>query len=95
MNKAAAAFDAAVTAVLDAVTAASVAEILSHDLAAALADADRMPPPDLEVIVRSALCADLEPHLDPARSRDRLADIVASLEPQTPPDPFSVSVHRK
>ncbi len=74
------AFDRAVTACLDAVTDAAVAEIMAADLARALTRAGLAVPLDLAAIARCSLCADLEPTRDRAVDRVTLAALVSSLE---------------
>jgi hypothetical protein len=74
------AFDREVSACLDAVMNAAVAEILAADTAQALTRAGLAVPLDLEAIVRCSLCADLEPTRDPDASRVQLAALVNSLE---------------
>lgn len=88
MNEAA--FEKAVTAVLDAVTAAAVAETLAADLSRALTRAGHESPPDLLALVRRSLCADLEPSRSREHDRAQLADLV-SLTREPPP----VSGHGK
>jgi hypothetical protein len=82
MNEAA--FEKAVTAVLDAVTAAAVAETLSADISRALARAGHQPPPDLLALVRRSLDATLEPGRNREHDRAQLADLV-NLTPEPPP----------
>lgn len=73
-------FDRAVTATLDAVKDAAVAEVLAADLADARARAGLASPPDLEAIARSSLCPELEPQRDHSADRAQLADLVNGLE---------------
>jgi hypothetical protein len=75
MNRAA--FDRAVTDILDAVTAAAVAEHLTAELDAAYRARGRRLPSGFERDMRAALHAELEPDRDPQAAR---AATVAACE---------------
>jgi hypothetical protein len=72
-------FDRAVTATLEAVKAAALAEHLAHELADALTRTGLPVPPDLERIFRASLCRELEPSRDPRSDRAQVAALVDRL----------------
>ncbi len=78
MNRAA--FDRAVTEVLDAVTAAAVAEHLTAELTAAYRAHGRRLPPGFGRDVRAALCPELEPDHDPQAARAATVAACKGLE---------------
>ena len=86
MNRAA--FDRAVTEVLDATTASQVAVTLTFDIANAYRRAGRPPPLDLDRNVRAALHAALEPTVDADAARYIIGDII--LELSGPPPPLDI-----
>jgi hypothetical protein len=78
MNRAA--FDRAVTDVLDAVTAAAVAEHLTAELDAAYRARGRSLPSGFERDMRAALCPELEPGCDPQAARAATVAACKGLE---------------
>ncbi len=80
MNRAA--FDRAVTGVLDAVTAAAVAEHLTAELDAAYGVRGRRLPSGFERDMRAALCPELEPGHDRQAARAATVAAYRGLEPR-------------
>ncbi len=80
MNRAA--FDRAVTGVLEAVTAAAVAEHLTAELDAAYRARGRSLPPGFGRDMRAALHAELEPGRDPQAARAATVAACKGLEPR-------------
>jgi hypothetical protein len=78
MNRAA--FDRAVTDVLDAVTAAAVAEHLTAELTAAYRAHGRRLPSGFGRDMRAALCPELEPDHDPQAARAATVAAYRGLE---------------
>jgi hypothetical protein len=82
MNRAA--FDRAVTDVLDAVTAAAVAEHLTAELDAAYRARGRSLPSGFLLDMRAALCPELEPGCDPQAARAATVAACKGLEAERP-----------